>query len=139
MQKINLRNDILSQVLVAYIVKEVTPDDSFDVSKKGGHNFLPVHPGFIANLLTVFFTRRTQRKICFSKKQWPYFCYLFHQYSDIFINWFILFLNEKYITHCIISQSLYDYTISTSMKTLRHIGDTQMNLYMNFILRYGNI
>nr|XP_022293547.1 glutamate receptor ionotropic, kainate 2-like [Crassostrea virginica]XP_022293548.1 glutamate receptor ionotropic, kainate 2-like [Crassostrea virginica] len=34
MQKINLRNDILSQVLVAYIVKEVTPDDSFDVSKK---------------------------------------------------------------------------------------------------------
>lgn len=35
MQKINLRNDILSQVLVAYIVKQVTPDDSFDVSKKG--------------------------------------------------------------------------------------------------------
>lgn len=36
MQKINLHNDILSQVLVAYIVKEVPPDDSFDVSKKGG-------------------------------------------------------------------------------------------------------
>lgn len=34
MQKINLHNDILSQVLVAYIVKEVPPDDSFDVSKK---------------------------------------------------------------------------------------------------------
>lgn len=36
MQKINLHNDILSQVLVAYIVKEVPPGDSFDVSKKGG-------------------------------------------------------------------------------------------------------